>query len=530
MRFQQADWPEPALFELGSRGRRGCSLPALDGELEGALRKAQNLIPEQLRRREKADLPEVSEAEVARHFTRLSEMNFGVDSGFYPLGSCTMKYNPKINEALASSDKIRWMHPNQPEDTMQGTLEIMYRLTSWLAEITGTSRVSLQPAAGAQGEFAGVLIIRAHQKSKGLLANKNEMIIPNSAHGTNPASAAMGGFKIVVVPTGEDGCIDIEALKEAASSRTAGLMLTNPNTLGLFEDRILEITEIIHEREGVVYYDGANLNAILGKTRPGDMGFDIVHVNLHKTFSTPHGGGGPGAGPIGVKEHLKDFLPVPQVEFDGNHYYLNYRVPHSIGKVQSFYGSFAVLLRAFVYVLTMGEIGLRKAAEIAVLNANYLAQGLSKTKGFDLPYGKGKPRKHEFVLSCSPLESETGISAQHIAKRLLDYGVHAPTIHFPPIVKEALMIEPTETEPLENLDKFIDVLGCISREAYTAPATVSTAPHNTSVHLVDEAKASHPKTMCLSWRMYKKNLEEIKTKETEYHAPRKRQDHLKSFT
>jgi len=291
-------------------------------------------------------------------------------------------------------------------------------------------------------------------------------------------------------------------------------MLKNPNTLGLFEDGIREITEIIHERGGIVYYDGANLNAILGKTRPGDMGFDIVHVNLHKTFSTPHGGGGPGAGPIGVREHLEDFLPVPLVGFDGESYYLDYNVSHSIGKVESFYGNFAVLLRAYAYILTMGADGLRKAAETAVLNANFLARETSKIEGFDLPYSKGKPRKHEFVLSCSSLESETGVSARHVAKRMLDYGIHAPTIYFPPIVKEALMIEPTETEPIENLDKFVEVLISISREAYTTPSNILAAPHNTSIGLVDEAKASHPKTMCLSWRMYKERLKEIRAGET----------------
>ena len=514
MGFQQANWSEPTLFELGSRGRRGYSFPALDERLKVAFEEAQNLIPEQLRRRKTADLPEVSEAEVARHFTRLSQMNFGVDSGFYPLGSCTMKYNPKINEALAQLDKIRWMHPHQPQETMQGTLEIMYRLSSWLAEITGTSRVSLQPAAGAHGEFAGALITRAYHKYRKMPADKDEMIIPNSAHGTNPASASMAGFKVVVVPTGEDGCVDIEALKEAVSSRTAGLMLTNPNTLGLFEDRILEITEIIHELEGIVYYDGANLNAILGKTRPGDMGFDIVHVNLHKTFSTPHGGGGPGAGPIGVKKHLEDFLPVPLVESDRRGYYLDYGVPYSIGRVESFYGSFAVLLRAFAYVLTMGGKGLKNASETAVLNANYLAHELSLIRGFDLPYGKGKPRKHEFVLSCSRLESETGVSARHVTKRMLDYGVHAPTIYFPPIVKEALMIEPTETEPIENLEGLIGILSSISKEAYTAPEKVLNAPSNTSASLIDEAKASHPRTICLSWRMHKQGLGKNTSEET----------------
>ncbi len=505
--FQQAKWSEPAIFEIGSRGRRGCSLPAFAKDLASTF-AAQSCLPEHLRRKVEPDLPELSEIEVVRHFTRLSQMNFGVDEGLYPLGSCTMKYNPKINEVIASSDKARWIHPQQPEDTMQGTLEIMYRLASWLAEITGTSKVSLQPAAGAHGELTGTLIIRAYHKRNGELARRDEIIIPDSAHGTNPASASMAGFKVVIVPTGEDGCIEIEPLKEAVSPRTAGLMLTNPNTLGIFEERILDIGKIVHEAGGLLYYDGANLNAILGKTRPGDMGFDIVHLNLHKTFSTPHGGGGPGAGPVGVKEHLKDFLPVPLVEFDGKRYYLNYEVPHTIGKVRAFYGNFEVLIRAFAYVLMMGADGLEKAAEISVLNANYLAHRLSKVKGFDIPYCRYRPMKHEFVLSCSRIESETGVSAKSVAKSLLDHGIHAPTIYFPMIVKEALMIEPTETEPVEGLDSFVEALTSISNEAYTSPKNVLEAPHNTSMRLIDEVKASHPKTMCLSWKMYKKRYKE----------------------
>ncbi|MEM2110743.1 MAG: aminomethyl-transferring glycine dehydrogenase subunit GcvPB [Candidatus Bathyarchaeia archaeon] len=503
--FKQSKWSEPTIFEMGSPGRRGCNLPVLNEKIKTILVE-QNYVPEHLRRKADPDLPELSEVEVVRHFTRLSQMNFGVDSGFYPLGSCTMKYNPKMNDALASSDKAHWIHPYQPEDTMQGTLELMYKLASWLAEITGTSKVSLQPAAGAHGELVGTLLIRAYHKFRGELDKRDEIVVPDSAHGTNPASASMAGFKVVIVPTGADGCVDIEALKAAVSSRTAGLMLTNPNTLGIFENKTLEIANIIHEAGGLLYYDGANLNAILGKTKPGIMGFDIVHVNLHKTFSTPHGGGGPGAGPVGVKEHLTDFLPVPLVEFDGKgRYFLNYNVPHTIGKVKAFYGNFEVLVRAFAYILIMGSEGLEKISEMAVLNANYLASKLSKIKGFDMPYGKDKPRKHEFVLSCSRLKSETGVSAKNVAKRLLDYGFHAPTVYFPSIIDEALMIEPTETEPIETLDKFVEIMNQISNEAYTNPETVLEAPHNTSVGLVDEVKASHPKTMCLSWRMYKKH-------------------------
>jgi glycine dehydrogenase subunit 2 len=507
--FKQAKWPESTVFEIGSKGRRGYSLPQLGGELEATF-TTKNFISECLRRKTKIKLPEVSEVEVVRHFTRLSQMNFGIDNGFYPLGSCTMKYNPKINDVVASSDKVHWIHPYQPEETMQGSLKIMYDLSLWLAELTGVSKVSLQPAAGAHGEFTGTLIMRAYHRQNGDLKHRDEIIIPDSAHGTNPASASMAGFKVIIVPTNQDGCIEIDTLKEAASSRTAGLMLTNPNTLGIFEKDILEIEKIIHEVGGVMYYDGANLNAVLGKTRPGDMGFDIVHINLHKTFSTPHGGGGPGAGPVGVKEYLEEFLPVPLVEFNGKHYYFNYDVPHTIGKVGAFYGNFEVLVRAYAYILSMGAEGLEKATEIAVLNANYLAHKLSKIRGFDIPYSQNKLRKHEFVLSCLRLKSETGVSAANVAKRLLDFGVHAPTIYFPSIVQEALMIEPTETETIEDLDRFVEILSLISEEAYTNPEIVLGAPHNTTIGPVDQVKASHPKTICPSWKIYK-NIMRLRT-------------------
>ena len=500
--FRQARWSEPLIFSIGASGRKGYSFPSIKDTSKSALCE----IPENLRRRRLPDLPEVSEVEVVKHFTRLSQMNFGVDNGLYPLGSCTMKYNPKMNDAVASLDEVRWIHPLQPEETLQGMLEVMYKLGLWLCEITGMHKFSLQPAAGANGEFTGILIIRAYHRIRGELEKRREIIVPDSAHGTNPASASMGGFEVVTVPSDESGCIDIEALKEAVSQRTAGLMLTNPNTLGIFEERIREIEEIIHDAGGLLYYDGANMNAILGKTRPGDMGFDIVHLNLHKTFSTPHGGGGPGAGPVGVKEHLKDFLPVPLVEYDGKKYYLNYDVPHSIGKVKGFYCNFDVLVRAFAYILTVGAEGLKSISEISVLNANYLASKISDIRGFEVPYGRGKPRKHEFVVSCSRLRSETGISAKNVAKRLLDYGVHAPTIYFPPIVDEALMIEPTESASIEELDEFVRAMEAISKEAYENPEKVLKAPHNTSVGPIDEVKASHPRTLCLSWRMYKRKF------------------------
>ncbi len=497
--FRQARWSEPLVFEIGISGREGNNLRNLNCDY-GSCSLPENLIREEL-----PSLPQISEPEIARHFTHLSQMNFGVDQGFYPLGSCTMKYNPKINERLATSDGIHWVHPYQPEETMQGTLEIMYKLSSFLAEITGMDKISLQPAAGAHGELAGTLMMRRYHEFRGEMEQRTEMIVPDSAHGTNPSSASMAGFKVVVVPTSKNGVIDIEALKVATSSRTAGLMLTNPNTLGIFERDIREIESIVHESGGLLYYDGANLNAIIGKTNPGVMGFDLVHLNLHKTFSTPHGGGGPGAGPIGVKSSLVDFLPVPIIEIDDQGiYYLDYDLPHTIGKVRSYYGNVEVLIRAFIYILTMGCKGLMRASETAVLNANYLAKKMFAVRGFKIPYYEGQLVKHEFVISCSSLKSETGISARQVAKRLLDYGIHAPTVYFPSIVDESLMIEPTESEPLEGLDRFAQIIAHISSEAYSNPEIVLSSPRNTSVGLVNEVKASHPKTLCLSWRMHNK--------------------------
>ena len=351
-------------------------MPSAEPQVKEAVGTADALLPKQMRRTGKIGLPELSEVEVNRHFLRLSEMNYGVDSGFYPLGSCTMKYNPKINEALASLPSLSMAHPYQDESTVQGILEFLFRLERWLSEITGTYEVCLQPAAGAHGELLGTLLMHACLKSNGECEKRTEVIVPDSAHGTNPASAAMAGFNVIVLPSGSDGCMDVEALKSAVSERTAGLMLTNPNTLGLFEKDIDEIAKIVHEAGGLLYYDGANLNPLLGKARPGDMGFDIVHINIHKTFSTPHGGGGPGAGPVGVTKDLAEFLPVPRVVFDGKKYTLNYERSHSIGKMKGFYGNTAVLLRAYAYILSMGYEGLKEAAEISVLNANYLMNKL----------------------------------------------------------------------------------------------------------------------------------------------------------
>nr|MDO8132904.1 aminomethyl-transferring glycine dehydrogenase subunit GcvPB [Candidatus Njordarchaeum guaymaensis] len=501
--FRQAKWDEPLVFDLGKEGRTGFRLPNISKEMEEVVGEPRQLVSSTMRRKKMPTLPQLSEVEVVRHFIRLSQMNYGVDCGFYPLGSCTMKYNPKINELLASLEKIAEIHPYQDASTVQGALEIMYKLERWLAEITGMYRVTLQPAAGANGEFTGIQITRAYHRQKGELGKRTDIIIPDSAHGSNPASAVMGGFNVITIPSNEKGCMDIEALKQATSTKTAGLMLTNPNTLGLFEEDIKDIVKTIHDAGGLAYYDGANLNAIIGRIRPGDMGFDIVHMNLHKTFSTPHGGGGPGAGPVGVIKQLEQFLPIPTVEFNGKSYYLDYSRPNSIGKVKGFYGNFAVLVRAFTYILTMGTEGLKTAADIAVLNSNYLASNLSQYYTLK-PSLEEKPRKHESVLSGAKLKQETGVTTQDVAKALLDHGIHAPTIYFPSIVEEALMIEPTETATKEDLDNFTETIQGIIKEARDTPRTLHQAPTNTSRTRLDEVKASHPKTLCLTWRMLNK--------------------------
>lgn len=496
MSYRQARWGkegclEPLVFELGGAGRRGTALPPKS--------PARTEIPEKLMRRS-LDLPELTEPEVVRHYTRLSQMNYGVDLVFYPIGSCTMKYNPKICDELAGMDEVASIHPYQDEETVQGALELMYRLERCLAEIAGVSRVCLQPSAGAHGELLGMLLAHAYHRSRG--ENRTQVIIPDSAHGTNFASAAMAGFNVVIVPSNGRGRVDMEALRCAVSEKTAAFMLTNPNTLGLFEDEISEMAEIVHKAGGLLYYDGANMNGILGKVRPGDMGFDIVHFNLHKTFSTPHGGGGPGAGPVGVVRKLEEFLPVPVVEYDSKRkrYYLDYNRPKSIGKIRSFYGNFGVLVKAYAYLLMMGASGLEEVAETAVLNANYVMKKVTGIRGFEVKFNG--PCKHEVVFSAEPLKRETGITARDVAKRLLDYGMHAPTYYFPPIVPEALMVEPTETETKEELDRFIAAMGEIAEEARSDPEKLRAAPTATAIGRLDEVKAS--REPILSWKMYRK--------------------------
>lgn len=476
------------IFEISRPGRKAYSLPKWDVPEE----KAEKMIPEDLLRIASPELPEVSELDAVRHFTQLSQMNHGVDSGFYPLGSCTMKYNPKVNESVSRMDGFTKIHPYQPEDTVQGSLELMYLMDQMLSEITGMERVTLQPAAGAHGEMTGLMIIKAYHNHRGD-AKRTKMVIPDAAHGTNPASAAVAGFDVIEVKSNERGGVDVDALKGMMSDEIAGLMLTNPNTLGLFEENIQEIADIIHQAGGLLYYDGANANAILGITRPGDMGFDVVHLNLHKTFSTPHGGGGPGSGPVGVKKELVPYLPKPVVEYKDNKYFLDDDRPLSIGKIKAFYGNFNVIVKAYAYIMSMGGEGLRQVSEAAVLNANYIAEKLKDR--YLLPYDR--ICMHECVLSGQNQKNK-GVSTLDIAKRLLDFGYHPPTIYFPMIVHEALMIEPTESESKETLDEFIGVLRQIACEVDTDPETVKSAPHTTVVARLDEASAA--RNPVLRWK------------------------------
>ncbi|NLM69103.1 MAG: aminomethyl-transferring glycine dehydrogenase subunit GcvPB [Firmicutes bacterium] len=468
------------LLEMSKPGRCGYTLPKLDVP-EVSL---DELIPRSYLRETEPGLPQVTEPEVVRYFTQLSRKNHGVDVGFYPLGSCTMKYNPRVHEDIAALPGFSRIHPRQPESTVQGALQLMYELDQCLAEIAGLAKSSLLPAAGAHGELAGLLIIKAYHKFNGEADQRREIIIPDSAHGTNPASAQMAGFTVKEVPSDQRGGVDVAALREMVGPQTAGLMLTNPNTLGLFDENLEEIAAIIHDAGGLLYYDGANANAILGITRPGDTGFDIVHFNLHKTFSTPHGGGGPGAGPIVVSEKLVDFLPSPIVEYsDGRYHFATPK--HSIGPIKAFYGNFGVLVKAYSYIRRLGAEGLKSVSENAVLNANYVMNQLKDD--YYLPYDR--TCMHEFVLS-GKRQKELGVSTLDIAKRLLDYGVHAPTIYFPLIVEEAIMIEPTETESKATLDVFIQTMKTIAEEARRNPEQLKSAPTLTPVKRLDETKAA----------------------------------------
>lgn len=445
-----------------------------------------SIIESKFLRTDNCGLPDIGELEVLRHYKELSDRNFCIEKGFYPLGSCTMKYNPKVNELLASLEGFSNLHPSQPDEDCQGALELMYKLQEALKKITGMDAFTLQPAAGAHGELTGMMVIKKYFEVKGDVRKK--VIVPDSAHGTNPASAALCGFEIVQVKSNEKGQVDVEDLKSVLTPEVAAIMMTNPNTLGIFEEQVLEISKIMHENRSLLYYDGANFNAIMGYTNPKLMGFDVVHLNLHKTFATPHGGGGPGAGPVGVVENLKEFLPSPVIDFDGEKYFRNYNIKHTIGNVRDFYGSFGVLVRAYAYILMMGK-NLKEASENAVLNANYLKEQLKKY--YTLPFDT--ICKHEFVLSGEDLKHKTGVSTLNTAKALMDENTHPPTVYFPLIVHEAMMIEPTESETKERLDEFVKTMIKIYEEANTNPEKLLSAPHSTPVKRVDETLAArHP--------------------------------------
>lgn len=468
------------IFEKHVAGSNPFSLP----DIEITAADIKTTIPEQFLRREETALPEVSEIEAVRHFTELSTRAYGVDNGFYPLGSCTMKYNPKINEWAARLPGFAGLHPYQPEDTVQGALQLYFEMQEMLAEITGMDSFTLQPAAGAHGEMVGVMLIKAYHQHRQDY-KRTKMMVPDSAHGTNPATSNVVGFDVIEVKSNSRGLVDLDDLRAKMNDEVAGLMLTNPNTLGLFEEDIQDIAAIVHEGGGLLYYDGANLNGIMGVARPGDMGFDAVHVNLHKTFGTPHGGGGPGSGPVGVKSILAEFLPKPLVVKKDDNYGFDYDRPLSIGKVKNFYGNFAVIVKAYTYIKSLGGAGLKEACQLAVLNANYLRHQMRDS--YHIP--QDRLCKHEFVAS-SKKQSGQGVTTLDIAKRLIDYGYHPPTIYFPMIVHEAIMIEPTETESKERLDSFVQTMQTIAQEAVENPDLIINAPHNAVIKRVDEVTAA----------------------------------------
>ncbi len=478
---------ERLIFDKSVQSRPGVPVPQTTVPRDSV----SSFIPEKFLRSLPLNFPSLSELDVVRHYTALAHANFSVDANFYPLGSCTMKYNPKLNELAAQKQGFSELHPYAPEEQVQGALKLLSCLEQFLCEITGMSRFTFQPAAGAHGELCGILMIRAYHHSR--RTNKTKVLIPDSAHGTNPASCAMAGYEVVEIKSGPDGLVDIDTLKKHISEDTAALMLTNPNTVGLFEKKILEIAEIVHSAGALLYYDGANLNALLGVVRPADIGFDIMHINLHKTCATPHGGGGPGAGPVGVVSELMPFLPVPLVEQKAEKYYLNYDLPYTIGKMRSFYGNFSVCIKAYIYLLSLGQEYIRDVARYSVLNANYIRAKLKDL--YELAYDACC--MHEVVFSAKK-EKAQGVSALDIAKRLIDFGIHPPTVYFPLIVKEALMIEPTETESKETLDRFIEVMRQIAHEIKTEPGLLKNAPLKTALSRLDEAKAA--RELNLRWR------------------------------
>jgi glycine dehydrogenase subunit 2 len=464
----------PVIFDRSRPGRRAAHPPQVEGE------DLAELLGEDQLRETPPRLPEVSELDLVRHFTQLAHRQFSIDGNFYPLGSCTMKYNPKINEEAAKL--FQDLHPYQDPSAIQGALELLHNLQEYLKELTGTDAISLQPAAGAHGELAGILMIRAYHEANGEAEQRRVVIVPDSAHGTNPATATMVGYNVVEVPTGLDGEVDLAAFKSALGPEVAAVMLTNPNTLGLFETNILEISRLAHSVGAQLYYDGANLNAIVGQARPGDMGFDVVHLNLHKTFTTPHGGGGPGTGPVGVRAHLKPYLPAPLIVKEGDGYRFDDDIPCSIGRLRSFYGNFGNLVRAYAYIRALGKEGLRQVATMAVLNANYLRIRMGEA-GFKSAFDR--PCMHEFVA-----QPPAGLKTLDLAKALLDYGVHPMTVYFPLVVKEAMMVEPTETESLETLDRYAEILAEVLERALQDPEMLQGAPYTTPVRRLDEVTAA----------------------------------------
>lgn len=471
---------EKLIYEKSKPGRRAHILP----KIQVPEKSISSLLPSKFLREKPPALPEVHELEAVRHFVKLSHLNHCIDTGFYPLGSCTMKYNPKVNDAMASLEGFRELHPNQPEEQVQGALELLYNLERAISAVVGLPHVTLQPAAGAHGEFTGLLLIKAYFEAKGE-TQRRKVIVPDTAHGTNPATAALVGFEVVEIKSNEKGLVDLDALKAVLGPDIAGIMLTNPNTLGLFEEEILEVQKLVHEAGGLLYYDGANLNAIMGVVRPGDMGFDVCHLNLHKTFSTPHGGGGPGGCAVACRDILEPFLPKPTIVKKDDHFAFDWDRPQSIGKIKGFYGNFGILVRAYAYLLANGGNGLFQVSKDAILNANYLKAKLARN--FIVAYPQ--PCMHEFVLSGDK-QKERGVSTLNIAKRLLDFGVHAPTVYFPLVVHEAMMIEPTETESKETLDRFVEIMTQIDKESIENKELVLSAPHTTPVGRLDEALAA----------------------------------------
>ncbi|MCD6459768.1 aminomethyl-transferring glycine dehydrogenase subunit GcvPB [bacterium] len=481
---------EKLIIEKSSKGRKSYSLP----EWKSLYRPISDYIPDQYLRSNPAELPEVSEIDIVRHFTRLSHQNFSVDTNFYPLGSCTMKYNPKINEHIAGLNGFTDIHPLQIDESVQGLLKLLYHMEKSLSILCAMDAFTLQPAAGAHGELTGMMIIKAYHNNNGEGDTRKKVIVPDSSHGTNPSSAHLAGFEVVTIPSNEQGMVDIDKLKTVLCPNTAAFMLTNPNTLGVFDNNILEIAKLVHGAGALLYYDGANLNPLLSITRPGDMGFDVVHLNLHKTFSTPHGGGGPGSGPVGVKSHLIAYLPKPSIKIADGKYFLDYKSDKSIGKISTFYGNIGVILRAYTYILINGVNGLRKVSECAILNANYLMKKLEKH--FSVPYNQSV--MHEFVISFKKEAAEYGVRAIDAAKWLIDKNIHPPTVYFPLIVEEAIMIEPTETETIETLDLFVEELVAVKKAIMDNPDIFHHLPAKQCISRPDEVRAArNPVT---SWR------------------------------